>query len=320
MTSQGGNASRRQFLQTAGAIGLFTILPSRARASQILRVADMVSQARRSLLKASGLDKDLPYEVEWSLFPAGAPELEALGAGAIDYGQVGDTPFLTAASGGLPGRVTGIVTFRPRQIELLVSKNSDAASIADLKGKKIAVNRGGTPHLFLLALLEKHGLTPDDISVAFLGPIDAKPAFSQGAVDAWIAWPHYSTLAIAQDGARPIADLTDLPPGVTVAEDYLFAHENAIANKRELIVDFQKRIYASLDWALANPAEAAKIIARDTKLPAELVEEFRATIVPTPGHISDETIRNAEGAIAVFARHGLLKPFEAAPLFDKSFS
>ncbi len=149
----------------------------------------MNSVAFQDVLEVSGFAKDLPYEVEYAKFPSGAPEMEALNAGAIDFGQVGDTPFLFAYAAAAPTRAIGVINYGPAQMELLVPGTSSATSAADLKGQRIAVNKGGGGHLFVLSLLEKAGLGPKDVQLVFLGPVDASSAFASGAVDAWAAWP-----------------------------------------------------------------------------------------------------------------------------------
>lgn len=279
----------------------------------------MNSVAFRPLLAASGQDKDLSYEIEWSLFPAGAPEMEALNAGAIDYGQVGDIPFLTAYAAGSPGRVTGLVTYRPKQLELLVQGDSGITSVADLKGKKIAVNRGGGGHIYALILLDQAGIPVEDVELVYLGPVDAKPAFATRAIDAWVAWPAYSTLAIEQDGGRSIADLSSLN-GVNVAVDYVFAHKDAIENKREIVADFHRRIARARLWSLQNVDETSRIISRHTKLPVDLARRIRIEIEPTPGDITDQAVSDLQVAADIFRRHNVIGPVDVSGAFDRSFA
>ena len=71
-----------------------------------LRVGDQKG-GNRSLLEISGYAKDLPYKIEWSEFPAAAPILEALNAGALDVGYTGDLSFLTVYAAGAPIKAIG---------------------------------------------------------------------------------------------------------------------------------------------------------------------------------------------------------------------
>ncbi|MFX7849433.1 ABC transporter substrate-binding protein, partial [Acinetobacter baumannii] len=84
----------------------------------------------------------LPYKIEWSQFPAAAPLLEALNAGALDVGFTGEIPFLFVYAAGAPIRVIGASRSLPASNAVLVPRKSPARSFADLRGKRIAVNRG----------------------------------------------------------------------------------------------------------------------------------------------------------------------------------
>ena len=190
---------------------------------------------------------------------------------------------------------------------------------ADLKGKRIIVNRGGGPHLFILALLQRHGMAVSDVNLVFLGPTDAKPAFAKGDVDAWLAWPHYTTLAIEQDGGRASANLDDVK-GLCTGNDYHIAHVDAIRDKRELVHDFRRRLVAAQRWALANVDAAAAIISRDTRLPLHLARSIRETIRPTPGNLSDDVVASLREAAAIYHRHGLIGATQTDGGFDRSFA
>src|SRR5581483_10389134 len=72
-----------------------------AAAQEVLRVGDQKGNAQ-AVMEAAGMLKDVPYKIEWKEFAAAAPLLEALGAGAIDTGLVGDAPFTFAAAANVP--------------------------------------------------------------------------------------------------------------------------------------------------------------------------------------------------------------------------
>jgi sulfonate transport system substrate-binding protein len=69
---------------------------SSAAAQTTLRVGDQKGNSQ-AVMEAAGVLKDVPYKIEWKEFPAAAPLLEALSAGAIEIGLVGDAPFTFAA-------------------------------------------------------------------------------------------------------------------------------------------------------------------------------------------------------------------------------
>jgi sulfonate transport system substrate-binding protein len=102
-----------------------------------LRVGDQKG-GNRSLLEISGYARDLPYKIEWSEFPAAAPILEALNAGALDVGYTGDLSFLTVYAAGAPIKAIGGTRSDARTQAILVRQDSRIKSVADLKGKRLA--------------------------------------------------------------------------------------------------------------------------------------------------------------------------------------
>lgn len=153
-----------------------------------------------ALAKAAGaIEKRLAprgITVQWNEFTSGPPLLEALGAGALDFGSTGDIPplFAQAAGGDLlyvaatKGAIDGSA--------ILVKKDSPIQTLADLKGKNVAFKRGSSAHNFIVKALEKGGLALSDINALDLSPPDAAAAFAGGQIDAWAIWdPYYAVQA-----------------------------------------------------------------------------------------------------------------------------
>ena len=182
-------ARLRNFGATLFGVALsFAITASALAAEPVtLRVGDQKG-GNRSLLEISGYAKDLPYKIEWSEFPAAAPILEALNAGALDVGYTGDLSFLTVYAAGAPIKAIGGTRSDARTQAILVRQDSPIKSIADLKGKRLAGTRGGWGQFLIDATLEKAGYKIDDATFAPLGPVDAKIALVAGSIDAWAVW------------------------------------------------------------------------------------------------------------------------------------
>src|SRR5207245_5772966 len=155
-------------------------------------------------LKAAG------YKVVWTEFPSGPPLLEALNVGAIDFGNTGEAPPIFAQAAGAPLQYVAYEPPAPKGEAILVPKDSPLKSVADLKGKRVALNKGSNVHYLLVKALEKAGLKYTDIQPVFLAPSDALAAFTRGSVDAWVIWDPYEAAAEASTGARILADGTGL--------------------------------------------------------------------------------------------------------------
>jgi sulfonate transport system substrate-binding protein len=176
----------RFVLAVALAIGATSL----AAAQEVLRVGDQKGNAQ-AVMDAAGVLKDVPYRIEWKEFAAAAPLLEAIGAGAIDTGLVGDAPFTFAAAANIPVKAITAIRQSGEGLAILVPETSLIKSFDDLKGKKIATGRGSIGHQLALAALEARGWTANDVQIVFLAPSDAKVAYSRGSVDAWSTWEPY---------------------------------------------------------------------------------------------------------------------------------
>ena len=150
--------------------------------------------------------------VTWSEFPAGLPMVEALNAGAIDVAYVGEAPpvFAQAAK----GSTVRYIAYDPYGVEaegIVVHKDSPIRSIADLKGKKLAVQKGANAHYLAVKAIESVGLKITDVQFSFVKPSDARAAFEKKNVDAWSVWDPYLA-AIETEGARLITNAKGLAP------------------------------------------------------------------------------------------------------------
>lgn len=167
-----------------------------------------------TLLKASGnLEKRLAgrdIDVRWIEFPAGPQLLEGLNVGAVDFGTAGETPPVFAQAAGADLLYVAHEPPAPTGEAILVPKDSPIHSVADLRGKRIALNKGSNVHYLLVRALEEAGLSIHDISPVYLPPADGRAAFERGAVDAWVIWDPFQAAAEQQLQARTLIDGTGL--------------------------------------------------------------------------------------------------------------
>src|SRR5260221_10672160 len=138
------------------AAGLLLGAMASATAQTTLRVGDQKGNSQ-AVMEAAGVLKDVPYKIEWKEFPAAAPLLEALGAGAIETGLVGDAPFTFAAAANVPVKAIGAIRQTREGLAVLVPRESRTHSFEDLRGKKIATRRGSIRHHVDRAALESRG-------------------------------------------------------------------------------------------------------------------------------------------------------------------
>ena len=201
--------SRRQTLGLIGAVASAMLLPAvrpaRAGAATTFRIGWQKNSVLALAKRDKALEKrlsDRGISVEWNEFTSGPPLLEALGAGALDFGATGDVPPLFAQAAGGSLVYVGVYRGSPEASAILVRKDSPIQSIADLKGKKLAYKRGSSAHNVAVKALRKGGLTPDDVEQLDLAPPDAAAAFKNGSIDAWSIWDPYLAIAEADPQTR----------------------------------------------------------------------------------------------------------------------
>jgi len=217
---------------------------------------------------------DKGAKVEWIEFQAGPPILEAMRAGAVDIGYVGETPPVFAQAGGVPFVYVASDAPAPKSEAVLVRKDSPIKTVADLKGKRVALNRGSNVHYLLNEVLESAKLALTDIEVTFLAPADARSAFDTGKVDAWVIWdPFQAAAEIA--GARILRDGEGL-----VQNRFFYVARRTFAEEHPELVRVVLKEFATLsDWAGTHPEEAAQLLAKSSGIAYEalLTAEKRHT-------------------------------------------
>jgi sulfonate transport system substrate-binding protein len=273
----------------------------------------------KAVMLASGALAGAPYTIEWSEFPAAQHLLEAIGAGAVDVGLVGDAPFMFAYQSGSHIRAIGaqFVASRPAgALALVVPEGSTARTLADLKGKKIATTRGSVGHYLVIRALAAAKLPPDWVRFTFLAPGDTKAAFSSGAIDGWATWTPYLPMAL-KDHARVIVD------GQTLVRGYGFdvSNDAAIKARPALLADFLKREAKALSWARANPGAYAKVLARETGLPIDIAQDYAEKNGRTQVPIDDTVIADQRQVLDDFRAAGAIKgDRDLAGGFDRTLS
>jgi sulfonate transport system substrate-binding protein len=209
------------------------------------------------LLKARGtLEKKLAplhVEVQWTEFPAGPQLLEGLNVGSIDFGTVGEAPPIFAQAAGADLIYVANEPPASAAEAIVVPKNSPITSLSQLKGKKVALNKGSNVHYLLVKLLEKAGVKYGDIDAVYLTPADARAAFERGSVDAWAIWEPFLAAAQKQIGARILAD----GQGVVDNHQFFLASRSYARSRPDVVAIVIDQVAAVDEWAKVHTNDAA---------------------------------------------------------------
>jgi sulfonate transport system substrate-binding protein len=311
---------------TIGAV-LAVILVARTRAigkvapaRRVLKIANQKASTK-ALLSASGQLDNVPYEIEWSEFPAAGPMLAVLAAGAADTALVGDEPFMFAYGAGAQIKVVrasrSVGPEAGKSSGVVVPAWSSLRAPADLRGHKVGTVKGSTGHYVLLRVLERAGLQPQDVSIVYLSNGDSKSALLSGAIDAWATWGTYVAVAVVEDNDRLLADSTGLRTGLA----FQAATEEAIAHRRDLLEDFLRRLNRAHAWALAHRDAYIGVLSGETGIPPRVLrytyEKSHTEFVPITAELQQGEVKLLETFKAV----GLLETVpNIAGAFDASFN
>ncbi|MDQ8942373.1 sulfonate ABC transporter substrate-binding protein [Acinetobacter soli] len=258
----------------------------------IVKQRDDLDQA----LKAQGI------QVKWVEFPAGPQLLEGLNVGSVVFGESGEAPpiFAQAASPNLV--YVANQPAAPNAEALIVQKNSPIQSIQDLKGKRVALNKGSNVHYLLLKLLEKNQLTLQDIQVVYLPPADARAAFEKGAVDAWVIWDPFFAAAEQQIGARVLATGQNL-----VSNHQFYLADRKFAEQHpEVLKTVVQQLNQTTEWVKTHQDDAARLLEKPTALDFNILKTSisRMGFGVTP--LSSEVIQQQQYVADAFYQQKLI--------------
>jgi sulfonate transport system substrate-binding protein len=297
----------RKFL-SALALSLVALTSaSGAQAGDTLRIGFQRSSTLTTLLKVNGeLEKALAplgVNVTWHEFTSGLPILESLNVGNIDFSaDVADTVPIFAQAARAKIVYVAEEASSPGAQAIVVADASPIRSIADLKGKKVAVTKGAGSHYLLLSALARNGLTFKDIKPAYLSAADGRAALVSGNVDAWVAWDPFLSSAQRGSGVRIVAD----GEGLASYKRYYLASEPFAAKRPDVLAVLFAKLQETGAWVKTHPKEAAEILVPQWKIDAETIEQANARRTYRVGPIAPDSLSEQQRIADAFQAEGLI--------------
>src|ERR1700761_499415 len=258
----------------AGLIAAGMWLPGSAFAADALKEIhiDWATYNPVSLvLKQKGLlEKEFAKDgisIVWVQSAGSNKALEFLNAGSIDFGSTAGSAALVARINGNPIKSIYVYS-RPEWTALVTTKDSKIASVADLKGKRVAVTRGTDPHIFLVRALLGAGLSEKDIHEVLLQHADGKTALVRGDVDAWAGLDPMMAQAEIEDSAKLFYRNADANTWgiLNVREQFLKDYPDVVRRVLAVYEDARK-------YSVSNYDELKKTFISVTKLPDNVVDK-----------------------------------------------
>jgi sulfonate transport system substrate-binding protein len=269
-----------------------------------LHIGDQAGTGAQALLTAAGLIDKLPFKADWSDFTSGPPMLQAMGAGSVDVGGVGNAPPVFAAAGGDQLAIVGALQANPNGSALLVPKGSAIHDVQQLKGKRIAVAQGSSADYHLLTVLTKAGISVHDVTLVYLQPAAGLAALSSGHVDAWDIWSPFIEEGETLDGATAIVT------GQGYGSPYSFtvASRAALADpaKAAAIRDYLALIAQAHRWANNHLSAWAAVWAKASGLPLTVMTKAASDDSSLAVPITPAVIASEQQVANAFTTSGLI--------------
>jgi len=241
--------------------------------------------------------------VKWTEFTNGPPLLEAMNAGSVDIGQVGDTPPIFAqAAGAAILYVAGQPITNGQGI--LVKQDSPIRTLTGLKGKRIGLTQGSSAQNVTLLALQSAKLTYRDITPVYLNPPDGAAAFARGSIDAWAIWDPYFAIGQAH-GGRILVQASEI--GKT--NSFYVGNRDFAAREPQLLHDVLDVLAETAKWAESHRDKVAKTLADVTGVDLEIQTIAANRSSFAIGKLTDEIIATQQAVADRFYKlHLIPKP------------
>jgi sulfonate transport system substrate-binding protein len=297
------NLGRRHLLAATTVLALPAIR-TRAATGKTLRMGFQKGEPTQIAAKQNrdleNLLTPLGWDVQWIEFQFGSPLLEAMRAGSVDLGAVGDTPpvFAQAAHADL----LYVSALRSGSQAILLPAGSDIKTLADLKGKKLALGRGSSAFNFAIRALTKAGLRYEDVEIVYLGPADAGAAFQRGAIDAWVIWDPYYALFENRPGVRTLANNEE----IGVQNSFVMGRGAFVRANPALTAKLLEGFATTCAWVRGHRDQVTDLLASTTGMPPDPVRRMIARLPAELLPMSGEIVRSQQQIADRFRVLGLI--------------
>ncbi len=242
------------------------------------------------------LEQEFPNsKIEWREFPAGPQMLEALAVGAVDFGAVGNTPPIFAQAANKALNYAAYEVYPNTSLGLVLADHSKITELSQLKGKRVALQKGSSAHEFLAKVLQQAGISWQEIQPIWLPPADARAAFDQGAVDAWVIWDPYLSAIELNGHVKVLIDGRAFPK--TYA--YYISNPKFTAAHPQAVAKIIQSLNHADQWILNHQAAAVDLYGKSTGLSHDVAKRaLDRRLKPSPIHPVNADVIQSQQSIA----------------------
>lgn len=238
---------------------------------------------------------------EWTDFNSGPLVNEAVASGSEDIGFMADMPAILAKSSGQDIQIIGNVAYGEKALALIVGKDSDITDPSQLKGKKIAYVKGSYAQHLLSLILEKEGVTFNDIESVNLAAGDIGAALDGKQIDGAVIWEQFISKLTSEGRARVLIDGTGIKRGNMVT----YSTRKFEEEHPEAIEAYIKACQRGSDYIKTNPKEAADAIADKFGVSPELLVKIFNNLTFTQA-LTDDDIKEIKKVEQYTFKEGII--------------
>ncbi len=294
---------RRQFC--AGALAALAAAPARAAGITQLRIGYQKTAVLLIVKAQKLLEKHFEPKgvtVRWVEFAYGPPLLEAVNAGAVDYGYTGDAPPIFAQAAKSHINYVAAIPARGYGQGIVVPQASPVKTLADLKGKKIGVAKGSSAHNLLVSALASADIKWAEIEAVYLAPADAASAFGRGAIDAWSIWDPFFAIAELKQKARPLP----IDAQATIQNSFFLANRDFLKDHADIVGEINAEVQKATEWASAHRSDTAALFAEASGVDIAAQQRAVDRAEFTFGPMSDKVVAQQQAVADRFQGLGLI--------------
>jgi NitT/TauT family transport system substrate-binding protein len=278
------------------------------------------------IAEEKGLFEANDVDVKLTWFDGYLDSINAFAAGQLDANTQTLNDTISSVAAGADQVIVLVNDNSTGNDQIIVS--DEIKTVADLKGKAIAIEEGTVDHFLLLLALKKEGMTAADVNIKPLETGAAAAAFVAGQVDAVGAFAPFTTQALQREGSKTLISSKDFPGAIP---DHLVVSRDLIKENPEAVQGLIDTWFATLDFIKENPEEAVEIMAKRANVSVDEYKEYDAgtTIFSLEDNLKafDSTEANmtslsyaAKEINTFLVDAGLIKaPADVSNLFDASF-
>ncbi|WP_067624551.1 aliphatic sulfonate ABC transporter substrate-binding protein [Alicyclobacillus acidiphilus] len=259
----------------------------------------------------------LGAKINWYTFQSGPAFFTAIASNHLDFGGVGNTPVVVGQASNVQFKEIAVTGLGSNSEGLLVPANSPIHSMADLKGKKIAVAPGSSAYNFLYQALNKAKLQPSQVTIEQLQPNEAESAFDSHKIDAWAIWDPYLSTEVVQHKAKVLEGVADLNLKNT---EFSIARTAFIQQHPKLTETYLQVLEKATAWQKAHPSQAIALYSQILNVPKSVIAHDLVDAPPVVQPVTNDIIQQQQSiANFLYSQHVITTKVDVSKVVDNTF-